>query len=58
MSAQNRCTVRKHVKERGTNFCDCGALMFGIAAADNAVVVTIIDPLQRETLKKLEDATS
>lgn len=53
-----RCTRRKHVKERGSQFCDCGALMLGMTAARNAVVITVVDPVQAETLAKIKEATA
>jgi hypothetical protein len=51
----SRCTPpRKHVKEKGKTFCDCGALMVGLTAAKNAVVVTVLDDVQRDAIKSME----
>jgi hypothetical protein len=57
MTETGRCTTRKHVIEKGSVFCDCRALMAGPTAAKNALVVTVIDPLQDETLTKIEAHT-
>jgi hypothetical protein len=46
----SRCTPRKHVREKGRMLCDCGALTVIPTAAKNALVVTLLDPLQREGL--------
>lgn len=49
-----RCTSRKHVIEKARNgFCDCGAVMVGNTAAKNALVVTVLDSVQPETLAKV-----
>jgi hypothetical protein len=57
MTDTGRCTTRKHVIEKGSVFCDCRALMAGPTAAKNALVVTVIDPPQAETLTKIEAHT-
>ena len=48
-----RCTHRKHVIEKDSAWCDCRALMAGPTAAKNALVVTVIDPVQAEVLAKI-----
>lgn len=53
----SRCSGQKHVKERGEPFCDCGILMVGLTAAKNAVVITVLDPLQFQTLTKIAEAS-
>lgn len=49
-----RCTIRKHVQENGSRICDCGKVTIGRTAARNALVVTLLDPVQREALTKME----
>lgn len=53
MNPDGRCGGRKHVAERGQSFCDCGALTVGATAAKNALVVTILDPVQADAVLRM-----
>lgn len=48
-----RCTARKHYADKGQSVCDCGALMFGKTATGNARVITVLDPVQLNALRRM-----